>query len=101
MEFGRLLRNQKETEEVSSMFGTLVGKRLPVKLFVGEFGQGVELLGVIYGEGSGKPGDFVEAAFDGEGAAEGPIGGEDFGEGEFQFELAVEEEVEVGFIDGE
>ena len=59
------------------------------------------MLGVIYGEGSGKPGDFVEAAFDGKGAAEGPIGGEDFGAGEFEFELAVKEEVEVGFIDGE
>ena len=67
------------------MFGTLVGKRLLVKSFVGEFGQGVELLGVSYGEGSRKPGDFVEAAFDGKGAAEGPISGEDFGAWEFEF----------------
>ena len=96
MEFGRLLRNQKETEEVPPMFGTLLGKRLPVKLFVGGFGEGVELLGVICGEGSRKPSDFIEAAFDGKGAAEGPIGGEDFGAGEFEFGLAVEEEVEVG-----
>ena len=57
------------------MFGTLLGKRLPVKLFVGGFGEGVELLGVICGEVSRKPGDFVEAAFNWKGAAEGPLQG--------------------------